>query len=175
MYWFVRPPYLRYATATLIVVFALWIDLRPVPRETRLVAREDITAGTPLASDLFEPVDMPVGMLPLVLPEGVAAVPIGRGEPLLTGHVSIVTPPPGWWIVRLPMPSGPGPGAELRVILLPLDPSLTPEAVPGVVVEPPTDDRSGFGDPEGSVAIPGDAIERVAAAVSSGRVVVMSR
>ncbi len=175
MYWFVRPPYARYAAAALVVMVALWMDLRPAPSESRLVARQDIPAGTALELSQFEATPLPAGMFPLVTPSGVAAVGIAKGDLLLTSHVAAVAPPDGWWVVRLPVPPGVRPGTELKVVLLTPDPTKQPEAVPGLVIVPPDRSSAGFGDPEGSVAIPEGAVERVAAAVAAGRVIVLSR
>lgn len=175
MYWFVSPPYVRYGLALLVVLGALWVDLHPPPRETRLVARADIPAGTILSAGLFEEVSVPVGLLAPVRPLGVAAITIAEGEPLLPSHLVATQPPEGWWVVQLPVPPGAGPGADLRIVLLPTDPTEQPESVPGIVITPPLSSMSGFGEPTGSVAIPEQAIERVAVAASSGRVIVLSR
>jgi hypothetical protein len=175
VYWFVSPPYARYAAAALIVLVALWMDLRPAPVDLRLVARQDISAGTELDRSQFESSPMPAGMFTAVEPTGVAAIGISKGDLLLSSHVAAVAPPDGWWVVLLPVPPGVRPGTDLRVVLLTADPTKEPEAVPGLVIVPPDRASSGFGDPEGSVAIPEDAVERVAAAVSAGRVIVLSR
>lgn len=175
MYWFVNPPYARYALATLVVLVALWVDLRPPPRETRLVARDDISAGTILTEELFEEVSVQVGLLAPVRPDGVAVIDISEGEPLLPGHLAFVEPPDGWWIVQLPVPPGAGPGADLRIVLHPADPTDQPDSVPGIVITPSGPSMSGFGEPTGSVAIPEQSIERVSVAASSGRVTVLSR
>jgi hypothetical protein len=114
-------------------------------------------------------------MFTAVEPTGVAAIGISKGDLLLSSHVAAVAPPDGWWVVLLPVPPGVRPGTDLRVVLLTADPTKEPEAVPGLVIVPPDRASSGFGDPEGSVAIPEDAVERVAAAVSAGRVIVLSR
>ena len=81
MYWLSPPPYLRYAAAGLVVLVALWFDLRPTPSEPRWVARAEIPAGTPLDVGLFEERSMPVGLLSRVEPTGVAAISIADGEP----------------------------------------------------------------------------------------------
>lgn len=175
VYWFVSPPYVRYVLASVVVLVALWIDVRPPPGEARLVARNDIPAGTPLAAALFEEVTVPSGLLEPVLPDGVAAITIAAGEPLLPSHVAFIAPPEGWWVVQLPIPPGVGPGADLRLVLLPTDPTEKPESIPGIVITPPGSSATGFGEPTGSVAIPEQKIERVAVAASSGRVMVLSR
>lgn len=174
MYWFVDPPYLRYAAAVAVVLVALWFDLRPEPTEPRWMAREPIPAGTHLTVDLFEEIDLPPGLLPRIEPDGVAAMPIAEGEPLLPGHVLAVHAPDGWWVVSLEIPSHLPTGADLRVVLLSDDPTVSPEPVPGIVVGPAMDDGFSFGDPVGSVAIPGDRVEAVAAASARGRVVVVA-
>ncbi len=175
MYWFVAPPYARYAAAALVVLFAVWMDIRPEPTELIPVARQDIPAGAPLEGHLFEGVPMPRGVLHPVTPTGVAAVAITAGDPLIESHIAHVAPPPGWWVVRLPVPLGAAPGTEIRVVLLPSDPTKQPEAVPGVVIRPAEGPGSGFSDPEGSVAIPEESIERVALAASTSRVVVLTK
>ncbi len=174
MYWFATPPYLRYAAAVAVVLIALWFDLRPEPSELRWVASEPIPAGATLTADLFEEADLPLGLIPRVEPSGVAAIPIDAGEPLLPGHVLEVEPPEGWWVVSLEIPTHLPTGADLRVVLLTDDPTATPESVPGVVVGPAIDDGFGFGNPIGSVAIPGNRVEVVADASARGRVVVVA-
>lgn len=174
MYWLTPPPRLRYVAAALVVLVGLWFDLRPVPSEPRWVARDDIPAGTPLDPARFEEVAMPIGLLPRVEPAGVAAIPVADGEPLLPGHVLTVRVPVGWWVVALEIPSHLPAGADLRVVLLDDDPTALPTSVPGIVVGPAIDDGMGFGRPTGSVAIPGEEVEAVAAASARGRVVVVA-
>ncbi len=174
MYWLSPPPYLRYAAAGLVVLVALWFDLRPNPSEPRWVAREEIPAGTPLDVDLFEEQSMPVGLLARVEPTGVAAIPIANDEPLLPGHVLAVVPPDGWWVISLEIPTHLPTGAHLRVVVLSDDPTTEPVSIPGMVIGPAVDGSMNFGDPVGSVAIPGDAVESVAAAATRGRIVVVA-
>lgn len=174
MYWFVSPPYLRYGAALLVVLVALWSDLRPHPTEARWVARDAIAAGTPLTPDLFEEAEFPPDVLPHVAPDGTAAIPIAGGEPLLPGHVLTVSPPDGWWVVSLGIPAHLPTGADLRVVLLSDDPTVAPVSIPGIVVGPAFDDGLSFGDPLGSVAIPGADVEAVASAAARGRVVVVA-
>ncbi len=177
MYWFRRPPYLRWAAAALIVLAAAWADLRPRAMTTHPYARTEIPAGTRLSDDLFEWRRVPEGLLPAVRAAGWATRTIAAGEPLLPATVDpAASPAPeGWWALEVPLPAEVAPGREVRLVLLAAAPDTPPQTVAGVVLQVAAPGREVLGSthPPGLVAVPAAAAAAAAAAVAEGRVSVL--
>lgn len=149
----------------------MWWDLAPQPTHTHPFARSEITAGQPLAPELFEFVEVPVGLFSELEIEGVAAVTLNKGEPLLASSVTQFTPPDGWWTVEMELPDGSVPGASVQVALLQTNPSLPTQTVPGFVVAP-NGQGSSFSSNVGLIAVPEQFLNQVASSLSQHRVVV---
>ncbi len=177
MYWFRRPPYLRWAAAVLLVLAAAWVDLRPPPTTPHPYARETIPTGTRLTDELLEWRRVPDGLLPEVEAAGWTTRTIQAGEPLLPATVDPAPPsaPEGWWALEVPLPAEVTPGREVRLVLLAAAPDLPPQTVPGVVlrVAAPHREVLGSSHPAGLVAVPATAAAAAAAAVAEGRVSVL--
>ncbi|NIA25221.1 MAG: hypothetical protein GWP04_06595 [Gammaproteobacteria bacterium] len=175
MYWFTRPPYLRWAGAVLIVIVAAWIDLRPADTVAYPFAAVDIASGASIDAGIIEWRQAPKGLLP-TNPEigGTARYAIAAGEPLLPSLVSGARPaiPDGWWALSTELPESVIAGQSLRIVITGL--GLGPQAVPGIVIEPPPRaDPLGYGDPIGLVAVPGDFATAVAASAAEGNLSVL--
>ncbi len=175
MYWFRRPPYLRWAAAALLVIAAAWLDLRPDTTVLRPFATVDLAAGTALDDTMMEWRSVPAGLLPPVDdPRGLVLRPVSAGEPLLPSTLSSerVPTPEGWWTMEVHLPQGALPGQSVWLILLPLSPGEDPLRVEGLVIVPPPVDQDPLAiEPEpGLVAVSGDLATVTAAAIADGRV-----
>ncbi len=171
MYWFRRPPYLRWAAAALIFTIAAAAELRGTPTVVHPYVAAPMAAGAALNPDALEMRRVPVGALPPVDLEGArAARTLSPGEPVLPSDLAAPqVAPDGWWLVPMPLPAAAGTGAEVRV--LGLEP---PQDVPGVVVGPGGDDGFG-GRLPGLVAVPADQAAALATAAARDDVVVLIR
>ncbi len=175
MYWFRRPPYLRWAAAALLIVGAAWMDLRPQPTSLQPYAIVDLDPGTALDDTMIEWRSVPTGFLPsLNDPKGVVLRRVAAGEPLVPSALSThqIPAPDGWWTMEVQLPAGAVPGQEVQLILLGTGSDTSPQSVPGLVIAPaPTDQDPLAIDPEpGLVAVPGDLAAIAAAAVADGSV-----
>ena len=175
MYWFRRPPYLRWAGALLLVATAAWLDLRPAPTVLQPFAASDLVAGTTVDESLVEWRRIPRGILPgLDEPRGTLLRTVSAGEPLLPSALSTrrIPTPAGWWTMEVQLPTGAVPGQEVQLILLPSGPDDEPRSVPGLVIAPaPTDPDPLAIEPEpGLVAVPENLAMMAAAAIAEGRV-----
>ncbi len=169
MFWFRRPPYLRWVAAGGLVVVAFLMDLRDAAGEPYPFAARDVTAGESLDAGAVEWRQIPAGLLRQPdLTAAVAARDLAEGEPILPAVLrSVREVPDGWWAVPLAIPEQAAPGSALRLVVL--DPPLV---VDGVVV------RAGapgtFGVPEaGLVAVPGEDAVVVAGAAVRGELTVL--
>lgn len=158
MYWFARPPYLRWIGAALILLAAAWIDLRPRSTILYPFTSSAIPAGAVLgeADVIRRPV--PKGLLPdpPSLPATVRYA-IGAGEPLLGSATDPERPsiPDGWWSIQLPVPRSVIAGQRVRLVIGAGAPGKPARAVSGIVVEPPPpEDPLAYEDPIALVAIP---------------------
>jgi hypothetical protein len=171
VYWFRRPPYLRWAAAALLIVTAAWMDLRPQPTFLQPFATVDLDPGTALDNTMIEWRSVPVGLLPpLNDPQGVVLRQVAAGEPLVPSVLSTrrIPAPDGWWTMEVQLPSGAAPGQEVQLILLPTGSNDLPRSVPGLVIAPaPTDPDPLAIEPEpGLVAVPADLAAITAAAIA---------
>ncbi len=169
MYWFRRPPYLRWALAALIVGVAAIGELRGTSTAQHPFVAAAVPAGAEITPEDLELRTVPAGLLPAVDPAGArAARPLNPGEPLLPADVTgAPAAPAGWWLAPVRLPDGVGAGRQVRVVLL--DP---PGDVPGVVVAPGTEDGLGTRVP-GLVAVPAAGAVDVARAAANDRVMVL--
>ena len=168
MHWFQRPPYLRWAAGALIVLAALYLELRPSTMVDHPFAATDIAAGDAVGGDSVGWRRIPAGILAVPdLGGGVAARAVAAGSPLLPGDLaSGPLIPAGWWSVPMAIPHAP-PGTPVRLVL-----TASGTTVDGVVVATPDDD--GFGlEPQGLVAVPGEAAGLVAVATANRDVIVL--
>ena len=171
MYWFRRPPYLRWVAAFVIVTVALWMDLRREPTELRPFAVATIEAGTTIESDLIEYLEVPAGLLPEVELDGITVNLIQSGEPIIPALLSDRGAlPDGWWALEMQVPSGVSPGSELRLVVEGDGGIAIPAIVTSVV---PRDPLDGWSQPSALVAIPADRAGAIAAPLSEGRVRVL--
>ncbi len=166
MYWLSRPPYLRWAAACLLIVFALYRDLAPESTVPHPFAVDLISAGAEVTSADVVFRDVPEGLLDPVSLPFVAARAITEGSPVLVSDAEAGTRAPhGWWSVELPVPAGTKAGDEVLLVADDDDP------IPGLVVAAPTAD--GFSEPVALIAVPGEAAPAIALAASENRVTVL--
>ena len=175
MYWFRRPPYLRWAAAAALVLTAAWMDLRPRPTVPAPFAAVDLAAGATLDETMIEWRSVPAGLLPVFEnPRGIILRPVSSGEPLVPSVVSSerAAVPEGWWSMETHLPDGALPGQGVQLILLGASPDDAPQPVPGIVIVPPpiVQDPLAIEPPLGLVAVPGEHASITAAAIADGRV-----
>ncbi|MEX1126140.1 MAG: hypothetical protein WEE53_10810 [Acidimicrobiia bacterium] len=168
MLWLQTPPWGRWIATGLIVLGALWVELRPEPTVEHPFATEDIAAGAEIGEWNRRLQPVPDGMLEPVILDGVALTDIALGEPILASTVGDRDEkiPDGWWAIEIALPGSVRPGDRAEMVLLD-----TGSVVPAVVVAGVTDDPLGSG--LGSVAVSGEHAAEVAAAAVNGRVAVM--
>jgi hypothetical protein len=170
VYWFRRPPYLRWAVAGLVIAAAFAVELRPRPRVQHPFAALGMPAGSVVLEERLEWRSIPAGLLPTPpIRDGMSlTIDIAAGEPLLPGHVAPAAPPPiGWWGIPVALPDGVVAGDPVRLVVL--DPPLTVE---GRVLTVPEADPLGL-EPPGVVVVPGDAADAVARAAAKQAVAVL--
>ena len=168
MLWLQTPPWGRWIAAGLIVLGALWVELRPQASVEHPFATEDIAAGAEIGDWNSRLQRVPAEMLEPVTLAGVALTDIAAGEPILASTVGAREEkiPNGWWTIEIALPGGAAPGDRAQVVLLD-----TGSVVPAVVATGVSDDPLGSG--VGSVAVSGENAAEVAAATVNGRVAVM--
>jgi hypothetical protein len=175
VYWFSRPPYLRWAGAVLLIVAAAWVDLRPAATTPYPFARADLASGTAIDAGSVEWRQVPVGLLPADPPlDGTVRYAVAAGEPLLPSLVAAGRPevPEGWWALSTTLPEDVVAGQALQLVVTGF--GVAPRAFPAIVVEPPPPhDPLGYDDPVGLVAVPGDSAATVAAAAADGEMSVL--
>jgi hypothetical protein len=169
VFWLTRPPYLRWAAATAVVVCAFAWDLHQRAEAPFPFAAAEIRAGTTLSDDLVEWRALPVGLMAMPdLSNPVAARDIPAGEPIVESSLADgMLVPEGWWSVALPLPSTAAPGSRVRLISVD-----TPLDVEGVVVAGGSDDLFTVSE-LGSVAVPPEAAADVAVASATGALVAL--
>lgn len=178
VYWFRRPPYLRWVAAVALIVAAAWVDLRPRPTVPAPFAAVDLAAGATLDDTMIEWRSVPAGLLPVFEnPQGIILRPVVRGEPLVPSVISSerVAVPDGWWSMETRLPAGALPGQSVQLILLGASPDQAPQSVQGIVIVPPPSiqDPLAIEPPLGLIAIPGEHAVLTAAAIADGRVSAM--
>lgn len=170
MYWFHRPPYLRYALAIGICTAALWAEFRPHNTVEHPFASQSIPAGSQLEHDLFTMRDVPAGLMRPVDVAGRAQHDIEEGEPLTAGLIEsdVVPVPSDWWTLAIALGQDVIPGDHVRLVL-----RIEPETiiVDGIVIRAGTSGQDDFGFEQQTavVAVPPDAASSVAIAVTDHR------
>jgi len=162
------PPWGRWISAGLIVLGALWVELRPQPSVDHPFATEEILAGAEIDDSNSRLERVPAGLLEPITPGGVALITIGAGEPILSSSVAPRDEwaPDGWWAIEIALPVHARPGDRAQMVLLD-----TGAVVPAIVVAGVADDPLGSG--LGSVAVSGEHAAEVAAAAVDDRVAIM--
>jgi hypothetical protein len=178
VYWFRRPPYLRWAAAALLIIAAAWMDIRPQPTSRQPFAAVDLYPGIALDNTMIEWRSVPIGLLPpLDDPQGIVLHSVTAGEPLVPSILSAtrIPTPEGWWTMEIHLPVGAVPGQAVQLILLPTGLEEDPRSVPGLVIVPPPQDQDPLAiEPEpGLVAVPSEWATLAAAAVAQSSVTVI--
>lgn len=174
MYWFARPPWIRWALSTALVLTAFVLEVNAPATNPRWFAVADVTAGDELQPSMFRQVQVPVGLIPLVEPSGFAQTDIRTGDPLTAGHLSSsdVSVPDDWWIIELAVPSHLRAGQAVLLVVLDDDSSFTVSGL-AVAVETGTDPFGGK-SASGSIAVPSGSAATVAVAAAGGNVTVLT-
>ena len=169
VFWLTRPPYLRWAAAAAVVVFAFLWDLRGSSDMLYPFASNAIAAGAPITETVVDWRRVPEGTMPLPdLSSPVAARDLPAGEPIVPSAVAgATTIPDGWWSVPVTLPAAAVPGTTARLI-----DAASGFEIDGVVVAPGSDDLMSFDD-SGLVAVPPDAASLIAIAAREGTLVVL--
>ncbi len=174
MYWFARPPWIRWVLSATLVLTAFVVEINGPATSERWFARSDITAGDELLPSMFRQVQVPDGLFPLIEPNGFAETDIQAGDPLTAGHLSAsdVSVPDDWWIIELAVPSHLRAGQEVLLVVLNDETSFT---VNGLAVAVKTgSDPFGGHSASGSIAVPAASAATVAVASASGNVTVLT-
>ncbi|NNC74674.1 MAG: hypothetical protein HKN93_04100 [Acidimicrobiia bacterium] len=168
MYWYTYPPYGRWAAATLIVIAAFVIELRPVPTVAYPFAARDIAVGEPVDAGSVSFRDVPTGLLPDTRGYGYATRPVDAGEPLTPGTMTAADPiPQDWWLVTVPLPQHVIPGTPARAVL--------DTGIVDVVIAAPGRSDGFDARAFGTVAVPPAGAADVARAAADGSLVVLVR
>ncbi len=168
MLWLETPPWGRWIAATLIVVGAIWVEVRPEPSVPHPFATVDIAVGEEVGDWNTELRDVPSELMDEAPRSGFATVDIAQGEPILASHLGDRGRgvPRGWWQFDTMVPQQAVPGEEARVVLL--DTGVT---VAAVIAQVAGDDPLGSG--MGSVAVAPEHAAEVAAAAAAGRTAIL--
>jgi len=169
MFWFRRPPYLRWVAAGALVAVAFVMDVSDTATTPHPFAAELIRRGELIDASKIEWKPVPVGLLAAPdLAGAIAGIDVQPGEPLLEGGLRRDDAvPSGWWAVPLALPADAVPGTAVRLVVLsPLD------SVDGLIVR--SGEMGTFGVPEaGLVAVPGERAAEVAAAAARAELTVL--
>lgn len=169
MVWLLRPPYLRYAAAALIILGALYLDLRPAPEVDHPFLTTGVPAGAMIGPADVEWRSIPSGTLPAVEPAGVAVADLPAGTPLVAALLMTAPSiPDGWFALEIPVPDLATPGSPVRIVV---DAETWTDAVV-IALAPESNDFLGQGN-NALVAVPGDAAAIVAEATRTGSVTVL--
>ena len=175
MYWFARPPWIRWVLSAMLVTAAFGIELTGPATEARWFAKTDISAGEQLAPSLFEFKDVSAGSLADVRPTGFARVAIDEGDPLTASLMSTdpLATPAGWWNIEMAVPQHLTVGQPVLLVILNAD--TEPTVVDGIVVSvSTTNDPFSQQATMGIIAVPPEDAAIVAAANQSGRMSVLT-
>ena len=169
MFWLTRPPYLRWAAATLLFLVALAWDLNGRSGSAYPFAAQPIAAGAPITEGDVEWRTVPEGLLSLPdLTAPVAARAIAAGEPILPSAVDADQGiPDGWWAVPVALPSATAIGASVRLIST--DRAIQSE---GIVVAVGSSDLLSIAE-AGLVAVPPEHAAAIATAAAEGTLIVL--
>lgn len=176
MYWFPRPPYLRYALAAAIVVTAIWVDLRPTPTERYPFARTDLAAGTHVDDGSIEWRSFPAGFATPPPIGGPLRRSVDAGEPLRASDFAsdVASAPDSWWALEVELPAGAVAGQPLRLVVIPVQGVDPPPPIPAVVISPGDAGGGLIGTgSRGLVAVPPEHAAAAATAVAENRVTVL--
>ncbi len=176
MYWFPRPPYVRYTLAALVLMAAIWLDIRPADTVLYPVARTDLPAGTELDDRSIEWRPLPAGVLPPPVVDGRLIRPVAAGEPLRASDLAsdVAAAPTDWWSLELALPTGVVAGQPLRLVVLPVQGVDPPDPIPAIVVAPGRPGSGlGGGATRGLVAVPPEQAGVAAAAAAENRVTIL--
>lgn len=168
-----RPPYWRWAAASLLILWALWAELAPSSTVRHPFLSSDLPAGAELTEAVISWREIAPDLLPVVAPAGRAGHDLWAGEPLLPSDLtSLSEPPEGWLVLSVPLPTGALPGARVLLVVGSPDPDQAAGQYDGVVVGV-VESSDPFDPGGGTVAIPPEAAAEVAPAVLEGRVAVL--
>lgn len=166
---------LRWVAVILVLIIAIYADLRPPGTEPHPFAVTDITPGSVLDGSVYEMRDVPIGLFESIdietLHETPAPSRVKSGDPLLASMIANEQPtiPSGWLLIETDLPASAVPGLSALIV------SIVDEqdhwSVPAVVASVTNVDD--FGDAVGSVAVPSDDAARVAAAAGRGETTVV--
>lgn len=174
MYWFARPPWIRWAVSACLLVAAFTLEVRGPATTDHWFATADIEPGTPLIPDQFRAVRVPAGLFPPIEPHGFARTEIYSGDPLINGHVTDqhVRVPDDWWVIELSVPARLRVGQTVLLVVLDTD---TPTTVDGLAVTvTAASDPFGGTSTVGSIAVPSAEAAAVATAAATGNVTVLT-
>ena len=160
MYWFRRPPYLRWAAGAAVVLFATIVEFAPTSTEARPFATIDLDPGHELSDSDVEWRQVEEGLFPLADMNGaITAAGVAVGEPLLPSNVSRVPLVPAtWWSVPVRLPEGVLTGTAVKLIV-----TDTGMEADGIISAPPSQDPFAI-DSTGMVAVPESDAGPIAAA-----------
>lgn len=174
MYWFARPPWIRWAMSACLLVAAFVLEIGGPATTEHWFAITDIEPGTPLDPGQFRAVRIPSDLFAPVEPHGFARTEIRSGDPLINGHITdqFVRVPDGWWVIDLAVPARIRVGQTVLLVVLNTDQPTTVDGV-AVAVEA-TSDAFGGRSSVGSIAVPAAAAGAVASAAASGNISVLT-
>lgn len=168
MIWLQSPPWGRWLLAGLLVITALWMELRPDPLIDHPFAVMNISPGEEITTLNTDMRRVPSGLLDPPADGAVAKRPIAAGAPVLatdTGPRTSVVPS-GWWVVSADVPRGAIVGDNVRIVIL-----TSGEIVEGFVASAAEDDP--FGSTSGGVAVQASVASQVAVAATNGQIAVL--
>ena len=173
MLWISRPPYVRWALISLLILVSLWLELRPESTVTHPFLTRDLIRGEPVESSV-EWRDIAHGVLEPVPGTGFADRPLTAGQPLLRGDTTDVpmAVPPGWWLVDVAVPAEAAVGSQIQLVILPAPGHRPTPPIGGVVTGVRPADFEGDGL-VGAVAFPPDRAATAAVAIAEKRVSVL--
>lgn len=163
MYWLQRPPYLRWAAATLLVLVVLWSEFAPDGMALHPYLTEDVRAGTSL-EEVVSYRETPAGVLTEVDLTGmVARHPLPADTPLTPAMVADPDrlAPSDWFTVVASVPNSASVGTRARLVTV----ENPGKSVSGIVLS---------ADEEGEIAIPPGSAEVIATALRHGSLEVLT-
>ena len=164
MFWFGRPPYLRWIAAAVLVAGAALIEFWPTDEAAYPFTSTAGEAGEPLRVEWRM---LPAGAYPRVSLDGkVPGHAMPAGEPIAASDLQVpIDIPNGWWALALEVPFPLHPGAATRLVL------GEGGDVPGIVIA--SEEDNSFVAPTALIAVPGEHASAVATAASARQVVVL--
>ncbi len=168
MHWLGRPPYLKWAAATMLVIAAFAWDASERATERFPFASTTIARGHLLNLDDIEWRDVSAGTMSLPdLTDVSAAVAIAAGDPIVA---SLLAPksslPRGSWAVPMALPLGTAPGMRVRLVF------ADGTSAEGTIIQPSEEDSLGLAS-DGLVAVDGVLADAVALAAANGDLVLL--